>query len=150
MSWRTWRRLGDDCSKNRRRQDRVCTQLGTSILIPPRPLGYYMNTEMRIREMEARLLAPLARVRANEILHGQIEGSKDEVADKMDRINGAFNFYMKSKLVMSRIPHLPLHKAQGLAKQVKCKVNDLEYLIVDYVGRMEVKNYHGSSWDELY
>src|SRR5699024_1354775 len=47
--------------------------------------GYYMNTEMRIREMEARLLAPLARVRANEILHGQLEGSKDEVADKMDR-----------------------------------------------------------------
>src|SRR5699024_3913100 len=112
--------------------------------------GYYMNTEMRIREMEARLLAPLARVRANEILHGQLEGSKDEVADKMDRINGAFNFYMKSKLVMSRIPDLPLHKAQGLAKQVKSKVNDLEYLIVDYVGRMEVKNYHGSSWDELY
>src|SRR5699024_12672982 len=30
------------------------------------------------------------------------------------------------------------------------KVNDLEYLIVDYVGRMEVKNYHGSIWDELY
>src|SRR5699024_11425147 len=59
--------------------------------------------------------------------------------------NGAFNFYMKSKLVMSRIPDLPLHKAQGLAKQVKSKVNDLEYLIVDYVGRMEVKNYHGSS-----
>src|SRR5699024_11154430 len=39
ISWRTWWRLGDDCSKNRRRQDRVCTQLGTSILIPPRPLG---------------------------------------------------------------------------------------------------------------
>lgn len=112
--------------------------------------GYYMNTEMRIREMEARLLAPLARVRANEILHGQLEGSKDEIADKMDRINNAFNFYMKSKLVMSRIPDLPLHKAQGLAKQVKSKVSDLEYLIVDYVGRMEVKNYHGSSWDELY
>src|SRR5699024_9405450 len=44
----------------------------------------------------------------------------------------------------------PLHKAQGLAKQVKSKVKDLEYIIVDYVGRMEVKNYQGSSWDELY
>src|SRR5690606_19049428 len=32
--------------------------------------GYYMNTEMRIAEMEARLLAPIANVRANEIMHG--------------------------------------------------------------------------------
>src|SRR5699024_12163508 len=87
--------------------------------------GYYMNTERRIREMEARLLAPLARVRANEILHGQLEGSKDEVADKMDRSNGAFNFYMKSKLVMSRIPDSPLHKAQDIAEQDHSKVNDV-------------------------
>ena len=112
--------------------------------------GYYMNTEMRIREMEARLLAPIARVRANEILHGQIEGTPQEIQGKMDRISSAFNIYMSSNLVMSRIPDLPLHKAQGLAKQVKSKVKDLEYIIVDYVGRMEVKNYQGSSWDELY
>src|SRR5699024_4829623 len=56
--------------------------------------GYYMNTEMRIREMEARLLAPIARVRANEILHGQIEGTAQEIQDKMDRISSAFNIYM--------------------------------------------------------
>src|SRR5699024_2706048 len=57
---------------------------------------------------------------------------------------------MSSNLVMSRIPDLPLHKAQGLAKQVISKVKDLEYIIVDYEGRMEVKNYQGSSRDELY
>src|SRR5699024_6168760 len=66
--------------------------------------GYYTNSEMRIREMEARLLAPIARVRANEILHGQIEGTAQEIQDKMDRISGAFNIYMSSNLVMSRIP----------------------------------------------
>src|SRR5699024_8469215 len=112
--------------------------------------GYYMNTEMRIREMEARLLAPIARVRANEILHGQIEGTAQEIQDKMDRISSAFNIYMSSNLVMSRIRDLPLHKAQGLAKQVNSKIKDNEYSIVDYVGRMEDKNYQGSSWDELY
>src|SRR5699024_8402728 len=79
---------------------------------------YYMNTEMRIREMAARLLAAIARVRANEILHGKIEGTAQEIQDKMDRISSAFNIYMSSNLVMSRIPDLPLHKAQGLAKQV--------------------------------
>lgn len=112
--------------------------------------GYYMNTEMRVEEMEARLLAPIANVRANEILHGLPEGTPSEQEEKKRRMHAAYDQYHKSKLVMSRIPDLPLHKATGLAKQLKNKLPNLQYIIVDYVGRMNVKGFGGSSWDELY
>ena len=112
--------------------------------------GYYMNTEMRIEEMEARLLSPIANVRANEMMYGVVEGTKSEVEAKKERMRQVMLDYQRSKLVMSRIPDLPLHKAQGLARQVKNKVPNLQYLIVDYVGRMNVKGFGGSSWDELY
>ena len=112
--------------------------------------GYYMNTEMRIREMEARLLAPIANVKANEILYGQLEGSSTEIDQKKTRISDAFNQYMQSSLIMSRIPDLPLHKAKGLAKQVRSKFKKLDYIIVDYVGRMEIVGFDRNIWDELY
>lgn len=112
--------------------------------------GYYMNTEMRIQEMEARLLAPIAKVTANEIMHGQLEGTIAEQEAKDYRIERAHLEYMRSKLVMSRIPDLPLHKAKGLANQLKAKMPELQYLIVDYVGRMSVQDFRGNGWEELY
>lgn len=112
--------------------------------------GYYMNTEMRKEEMEARLLAPIANVKANEFMRGVVEGTPSEIKDKIRRMHAAHETFLKSKLVMSRIPDLPLHKAQGLARQLKNRMPNLEYLIVDYVGRMSVKGFGGSSWDELY
>lgn len=118
--------------------------------------GYYMNTEMRLEEMEARLLAPIANVKANEILYGRLEGTNEERQNKYKAIDSAFDMYEKSPLVMSRLPNLPLHKAKGLAQQVmhqvknKNKNGKLDYIIVDYVGRMEIKDYYGNTWDELY
>lgn len=112
--------------------------------------GYYMNTEMRLKEMTSRLLAPIAGVRANEMLYGVIEGSPSEVEAKKNRMRSSIKLYEESKLVMSRIPDLPLHKAQGLARQVKNKLPELEYIIVDYVGRMNVAGFKGNGWDELY
>jgi len=112
--------------------------------------GYYMNTEMRIHEMEARLLAPVANVKANEIFRGKLEGNQTEREAKEKRISEAFNSYMKSNIYLSRIPDLPLHKAQGLANQIKNKYKRLDYLVVDYVGRMEIAGFQGNTWDELY
>ena len=112
--------------------------------------GYYMNTEMRIVEMESRLLAQIANVDANEIMYGRIEGTQTEIEMKEERIGMAFDRYKDSKLVMSRIPDLPLHKAKGLARQVKSRYGQLDYIIVDYVGRMEISNSNMSTWDELY
>lgn len=113
--------------------------------------GYYMNTEMRVEELESRLLAHVANVEADEILTGRLQGTNDEQEQKIKRINIAYDRYMKSNLVLSRIPDLPLHKAKGLAKQVKSKFKKLDYIIVDYVGRMEIKdNQNQNTWDELY
>ena len=113
-------------------------------------LGYYMNTEMRILEMEARLLAPIANVTANEIMSGKLEGNASEREAKALRIEQAYLELQRSELVLSRIPDLPLHKAKGLANQLKAKKPNLQYIIVDYVGRMAVKDFSGSGWDELY
>lgn len=112
--------------------------------------GYYMNTEMRIVEMESRLLADIAQVNANEIMYGRLEGTKDEILKKEKRITQAFEKYRKSNLIMSRIPDLPLHKAKGLARQVKSRYEKLDYIIIDYVGRMEIAGKDLSTWDELY
>src|SRR5690625_412872 len=112
--------------------------------------GYYMNTEMRVVEMESRLLAKIANVKANEIMYGRLEGTQEEIRAKEQRIAMAFDKYKDSKLVMSRIPDLPLHKAKGLARQVKSRYDKLDYIIVDYVGRMEIANSNMSTWDELY
>jgi len=112
--------------------------------------GYYMNTEMRLVEMESRLLAQIAGVNANEIMYGRLEGTQEEINLKENRITEAFERYKESKLIMSRIPDLPLHKAKGLARQVKSRYEKLDYIIVDYVGRMEIANSNMSTWDELY
>jgi replicative DNA helicase len=113
--------------------------------------GYYENAEMRTRELLSRLISPIAEVDANEILNGRLEGTKEEQDYKRKMIDSAFDDYKKSKLYLSRIPSLPLHKAKGLAKQVKNRYKKLDYLIVDYIGRMTIEGRNNMQiWDEMY
>lgn len=110
---------------------------------------YYMNTEMREEELSARLIAPLARVDANEIETGRYEGSSDEISDKFSRSDKAQQLYRKGNFIPSVIPYLPLYKVKGLAKQIKLKYKKLDCIVVDYVGRMEMDD-RKNIWDELY
>src|SRR5699024_7475674 len=71
---------------------------------------YYMNTEMREEKLSARLIAPLARVDANEIETGRYEGSSDEISDKFSRSDKAQQLYRKGNFIPSVIPYLPLYK----------------------------------------
>lgn len=112
-------------------------------------IGYYMNTEMRVEELLSRLLAPIARVKSNEIETGRVEGTESERMEKKDRITDAFEQWRKSKFILSYLPHLPLYKAKGLAKQIRLRFNTLDYLVVDYIGRMQMNNFQ-NIWDELY
>lgn len=113
--------------------------------------GYYENTEMRLKEMIARLIAPIARVDVKEILNGRLTGTADEIQAKKDRIVNAYEEYRKSKLYLSRIPSLPVHKAKALARQVKNRFGGLDYLIVDYIGRMTTEGkWNMQTWDEYY
>lgn len=111
--------------------------------------GYYANTEMSEDEMISRLLAPVANVQIKEMLYGRIEGSAEEQKEKRRRMTAAVDNYYKGKLVLSRIAYLPLYKLTGLSRQVKRLYGELDYLIVDYVGRMDVDD-NKNLWDELY
>lgn len=111
--------------------------------------GYYMNTEMDVNQMEARLLAPIANVDSNEILSGQLKGTPQEIQQKDNRINEAYDRYMKTHITLSRIPDLHIHKLKSLAKKVKTK-HGMDYLIVDYIGRVDYLGFRGDSWDKMY
>lgn len=113
--------------------------------------GFYENAEMRKRELVSRLLAPIANVDSNEIFYAKLEGSIAEQELKRNRIDNAINDFENSNLFISRIPSLPLHKAKGLAKQVRNRYKKLDYLVVDYIGRMTIEGKKNmQTWDEMY
>ena len=105
--------------------------------------GYYENTEMKIKELRSRLIAPLADVKVEEIMNSKLEGSVAERDFKQTNINRAFDYYKKSGLHLSRIPVLSSNKAKALAKQVRNKYGNLDYLMVDYIGRMDLEDSKG-------
>lgn len=111
--------------------------------------GYYQNTEMKVPEMESRLLAPIARVPAKDLYYGRVDGNDTAL---MNRISNAYDVYRKSKLFLSRIPSLPLHKSKGLARQFKNRFKRLDYMIIDYIGRMDLSNKERNMqhWDVMY
>lgn len=110
--------------------------------------GYYQNTEMDVAEMESRILSPVARVDAQEIYTGQLVGTQREIEEKDNRIVEAFDRYMKSNVVLSRIPSLHIQKSKALAKKVQAK-HGLDYLVVDYIGRVDALGFKGDSWEKL-
>ena len=111
--------------------------------------GYYLNTEMKIEELEARLLAPIAQVNSNEILTGRLTGTTDEIERKDNKVVEAYDRYMKVDLTLSHVPDLHIQKIKSLAKKVKTK-HGMDYLVVDYIGRVDVLGFRGETWDRLY
>lgn len=111
--------------------------------------GYYLNTEMSKYEMNARMLSAISRVDANEIETSRFTGTPDEIEDKKHRIIEAHQTHMNSNFVVSVVPDLPMYKLRGLVKQVKMNMDILDYIIVDYVGRMQTNSFQ-NLWDELY
>lgn len=113
--------------------------------------GYYENTEMKVKELLHRILAPIARVTVDELSHSQIEGNTFEREAKIERIKKAHKHYEQSGLVLSRIPLLTATKAKALAKQVKHLFGKLDYLFIDYIGRMDLEQSKGmQEWQVLF
>ena len=110
--------------------------------------GYYQNTEMDIEEMEGRILAPVANVTIEEILTGKLIGTPSEIKQKDERISHAYDKYMKTNVILSRIPSLHIQKSKALAKKVKAQYG-LDYLIVDYIGRMSDAGFKGDEYQML-
>jgi replicative DNA helicase len=114
-------------------------------------VGYYENTEMKEKELIERLIAPIAEVTVNEIAHRQLEGTLNERMVKKERIRKAFQHFQQSKLILSRISSLTGVKAKALAKQVKQKYGKLDYLMIDYIGRMDLESSKGmQEWQVLF
>lgn len=113
--------------------------------------GYYENTEMKVDELIHRLLAPICGVGVDELAHSILEGTTDEKDKKITRIDNAFALYRESRLYLSRIPTLSANKAKALAKQVRTKYGNLDYLIVDYIGRMDLEQSSGmQEWQVMF
>ncbi|SDI14978.1 DnaB-like helicase C terminal domain-containing protein [Alteribacillus persepolensis] len=108
-------------------------------------IGYYANTEMDKEELEARLLAPVAGATVREIMSGQIEGTGEERLRKEQMIYSAYDRYREGGLTLSRIPHLTVPKIKGLLRQVQMKKKQLDYVVVDYIQRMDSTENHGDA-----
>lgn len=98
--------------------------------------GYYLNMEMKRKELRSRIVAPIAMVTVDELSESQPTGTKEEREQKIRMVSAAFNKFSKAPLLLSRIPTLDANKVKSLAKQAKAR-HGLDYLIVDYLGRLE-------------
>lgn len=113
--------------------------------------GYYVNAEMKKRELLSRLLSPVAKVTAKELYSKQLEGTGFERQEKVKRIANAFEIYRQSNLYLSHIPVLTMQKAKGLSRQVRNRYQGLNFLVIDYIGRMEMDYASGvQEWQVLY
>jgi len=99
--------------------------------------GYYANAEMRKEEIEARILSPIAKATVREIDSGLIEGSQREIDQKVERIGNAYHEYSKTQFYSSRMPGMTVQKIKSGARQIMLKHKKLDYIIVDYIQRME-------------
>ncbi len=107
---------------------------------------YYLNTEMDEEELSGRLAAQISGASFTEIYTGIIDSGTS-----WPTILKAYDKLADSKVVLSKIPHLTVTKAKGLASIVRQKMQGLECLIVDYIGRMEPEDARGlQEWQQLY
>lgn len=107
---------------------------------------YYLNAEMDDEELSGRLVAQISGASFTEIYTGDVNPNTP-----WTKILSAYDKLADSKVVLSKIPHLTVTKAKGLASIVRQKMQGLECLIVDYIGRMEPENTKGlQEWQQLY
>lgn len=93
---------------------------------------YYLNTEMNVVQMINRWIAMATMISYEKISRGDISGSE------LERIQEWKNKFSTSPLIVSRIPSLSTKLVKGLVKQAMRKHGQLDCVIVDYIGRMEL------------
>lgn len=99
---------------------------------------YYQNTEMKDTELVYRVVSNLTGIPFREVLTGKLTGSKSLIEENRKKIEYAFQVYANSKLYLSELPDLTPNQSRGLARKFKHKYGDLDVLVIDYVGRMEI------------
>ena len=105
---------------------------------------YYQNTEMDPEEMVYRFAAQLSNKDFGKIYSGDMD--EFEAAS----VRNAIEMFMHSNVFTSELPLLTPERSRGLARQFKMKYGNLDLLVIDYVGRMELENGKGKQeWQVL-
>lgn len=95
---------------------------------------YYLNTEMDLTQMVNRWASMATLIPYSNIERGDIQAGEKERFDKW-----AAEF-SKSPLLVSQISNLTPESVRALTKLAHRKHGQIDCIIVDYVGRMEVEN----------
>lgn len=105
---------------------------------------FYQNTEMDPQEMVYRFAAQLSGKDFGRIYAGDM----DEI--EAGSVRKSIHDFMKSNVYTSELPMLTPERSRGLARQFKMKYGQLDLLVIDYVGRMEMDNAKGKQeWQVL-
>lgn len=99
---------------------------------------YYMNTEMEIDELTARMVASLMTLPFGEVYSGLLTGTKTEIEEKLKQIDKGYGLISKSNVTFSRLPELDRETFKALARQHKIQKGKLDMLFIDYIGRLDL------------
>ena len=95
---------------------------------------YYLNTEMDLTQMVNRWAS-----QATMIPYSSIERGEISLSDK-ERFDTWASDFSNSPLLVSQISNLSPDSVKALTKMAQRKYGQIDCIIVDYVGRMEVEN----------
>jgi replicative DNA helicase len=94
---------------------------------------FYQNTEMKENEMVFRFAAQMSGKSFMGIDGGTLD-SWDRAA-----VRRAFEQYAESRIFISHLPTLTPERSRGLSRQFKIKYGQPDLIIIDYIGRMDLK-----------
>lgn len=99
---------------------------------------YYINSEMDNEQLVDRVLAASAKVPMTEIVDMKFTGSPSDKKVKQERLDSAMKRYEDSNFYTSEIPSLTPARILQLSKQVKNLYGELDLIVVDYLGRIDL------------
>ncbi|HBQ87542.1 MAG TPA: DNA helicase [Syntrophomonas sp.] len=102
----------------------------------------YVNTEMSRQQIAYRWGAILAGIPLQKIRTGSLTN------EELSQVQAAFKRLADSGFYTSTIPNLTPDKLQILARKAKLQ-HDIQFLIVDYIGRMEKRDLKLQEWQVL-
>lgn len=106
---------------------------------------HYLNTEMNEAEMIQRWASQGALIPYSRLENGT---TQDYEAEKIERWAAEFK---NAPLTISQISALNMDLTSGIAKRAVKKYGNLDCLIVDYIGRMDVEHGKGmQEWQIMY
>ncbi|RAV22218.1 replicative DNA helicase [Paenibacillus contaminans] len=125
------------CAESGHGKTALALNIARIIAVHKKKRVYYENTEMSKEELVMRVQSAMTGIPLKDLFEGIIEG------EQWEAITMAIGMLSEAPLTVSRIPYLTPLKAKSLAKRVKAKHKELDLVIIDYIGRMELEQQKG-------